>query len=224
MIALISITPLGSDQELFSTRSIVIGLLLFVGVSSFGYQIHSDPKVTFGGTLLILGTECLKTAVFFILLDNLIAKNEKKQSEFEEAHSALMTGSWATAEEVNQLFDRVTKKDEISIALGRASNFSGLTLNLANRTFSDATWQSVILEGASIDDCEFNNLRFLNAAFSKAIVSDCDFIGCSFQNVDISDAVFVRCTFQSVGVETLIGRATFTDCTGHEVLAEAIPT
>ena len=201
-----------------STRTTVIGVLLVVGIGSFAYQICSDDEVTLGGTLVMLGTECLKTAVFFILLDNLIAKSEKRSTEFEQAKEALLVGSWSTSEEVNRLLDKVTRSEQVSVPFGRAANFRGVSLELVGRKFNDTEWCSSDFESASLDGCSFESIRLVSISFSKCVFSDCQFDDCKFQNVDLTGAVFIRCTFRELKADTIIGEATFTDCTGHEPL------
>lgn len=201
-----------------STRTVVIGALLVIGVSSFAYQICTDDKVTLGSTLLLLGTECLKTAVFFILLDNLIARSEKRASDFENAREALLVGSWTSSEEVNRLFDRVVRSGAISISLGRTASFNHLSLELVGRTFKDSNWTSADFSSVSFEKCKFERVRFSNVAMTKSVLDRCQFRECEFDGVDFTDTAFIGCTFESVSAKNIIGDPNFTNCAGYEPL------
>lgn len=206
-----------------TSKYAIIGALILVGLLSLGLQIRIDEKVTFATTLLMLGVECFKVAIFWVLLDHVVAESDKKREVYSNASLRLKIGDWGSQAELDTLLESVERKGVIAVDLSRAARFHSEAFQLVRRVIEDCTWNGCAMSGSQFEEVQFRSVYFSSVDLSRSILSDAHFTDCRFDNVDFSNSVFLRCSFTNVQISGVISDGiTLTECKGMEQLSESV--
>lgn len=206
-----------------ASKYTIIGALILVGLLSLAVQIQIDDKVTGTTTLLMLGVECFKVAIFWILIDHLITETDKKRELYSNASLRLKIGDWSSQAELNTLLESVEHKGVIAVNLSRAARFHAEAFRLVRRVVEDCSWIGCAMSGSQFEEVHFRSVYFSSVDFNRSIISDSHFTDCCFENVDLSNSVFLRCSFTNVRINGVVSDGvTFTECEGMDQLTEAV--
>ncbi|MBD8894120.1 pentapeptide repeat-containing protein [Roseibium litorale] len=194
------------------TRKVfILSCLFFVGVVSFAFSIYTDPNISLQQALLSLGTEGLKTAVLFVLVDYLIGDHEKRKESIRQAQVDLNLAAGHLKSGVNEHLDRLEVDGKISIELTSDHKLSGQ--DFTSRIFEESKWDSADLSRAQFTNCELNRVEIVGVSLKGAIFEDVKFDGVIMRAVDLSRCLFVRCDFQSSNIaQAHCSETRFSDC------------
>lgn len=204
-------------------RNAVLGALLAVGFTSLWLQIRLNDEITTIDAALALGVECLKAALFFILLDYIIARNEKLAEESKDAKFKLQIGDWGSGEEFLTQLDKIVRRGKITLNLSGSTKFNDTDLTVSARHFIDSAWTQSDFTGVSFDNVTFENMVITNASFRGSIISNSKFKKCTFNSVDCKRTRFIECQFEDILVENpIFDDAVFTNCSMPKELSKTL--
>lgn len=203
----------------FNRKHAIIVALLTVGVSSVLIRARLEPDYTLTDAAFNLGYEALPTALFYVVMDNLIGRFEVRQ---QRRLDALRRLRGLSPDSPAALLDDIVVGNELRLTSLSGAQLEGIEIR--DKRIPDAS-----IDGANADRCHLIDCRILNmsakaASFRLAVFERCSFFSSSFQESDLSGALFVSCEFQ--GREYFRGAAMsdvrFVECSfGPGVLAGA---
>lgn len=175
-------------------KTIIISALFTVGLFSFFVAIYTDNNLSLQQAVLALGTEGLKTAVLFVLVDYLIGDHERRKEEQMEARHYLNLAAGDVRSSVDQNLDKLQANGKISIDL--TSNHAFVGQNFNDRKFVDSVWDSADFSRANFAECEFDNIQIRSLSFRDAIFQRVKFKNVHMMDTDLNRCLFVDCEFQ----------------------------
>lgn len=183
-----------------SRKVLILGALFVVGVVSFALGVITDPNLNWQSALLSLGSEGLKTAVLFVLIDYLIGDHERQKEQKETAAKDLdlLYGSGKATSE-RHLDDLET---DGSISFNFTSDHSLEGKVFEKRRFENSQWEIANFSRTQFAQCEFDNLTISNLPFIGAIFEGVSFKKSILDRVDLTRCLFVDCSFHACDLST----------------------
>lgn len=205
-----------------SRKFAILSCLFAVGLVSFAFSIITDPNLSTQQALLALGTEGLKTAVLFVLVDYLIGDHERRKEERDHARLELDLAAGNSSAGIKEYLDRIELNGKISMDLTSKHSFFGQIFS--NRKFINSSWDSADFSKSEFSNCELDNLLISNLSFRGAIFDNVKFKKVNLTDVDMTRSLFVDCTFESSSLlATRCLETRFSSCRFFAMNKEAFP-
>ncbi len=196
---------------MMSRKFLIVSFLFLIGAFSFLWQIKTDPSISLENALLALGIECLKTAVFFILLDLIIAEHDKRKESLTQARGKIVMVAGDNEMNIKSQFDRLEVNGQIKLDLQAGTDFSQITIT--SRKFRDCMWVQILLEETNFVDCSFIDSSFVDALLGGSVWENIVFESMKFDRCDIQGAMFKNCRFEHCSFSNIVsGESRFVEC------------
>jgi uncharacterized protein YjbI with pentapeptide repeats len=182
-------------------KLLILGVLFAVGLVSFLGVIATDSNVTLSSALLALGTEGLKTAVLFFLVDYLISDHEQRLSDSLAARDQIRT----ITEGENSVLGKLIRKTSpdggpVKLDLASGSNYSGVVIQ--DIDWIDSNWIGADISSSDFKTCRYSRIKISASDLSSSLFENCVFKEVDFGTADLSNALFSKCEFMKCTLQS----------------------
>jgi uncharacterized protein YjbI with pentapeptide repeats len=175
----------------FDLSARVIAALIFVGVASLVAKAVFLPGYGIVNVLTDVGYEALPAALLYLLIDQLITRNDEARKRREDAVRALPT---AGALDLPEILKALRQGNEIRLGDKSGLNFDGL--ELADESIADSVLDAAGLDGARLTRIGFSNVTLSRASARLAVIEECRFLNVSMGRADVTGTMFMNCSFE----------------------------